>query len=176
MFFIALKFQFIPQQPKTSDMIKCEHHMRALEFTFGVFKTKKREITSDFEQRIEKMENYIKIIEQHKIVTPKPKVSQVGETSAKKPITQVLDLDNSHFIMPAFQQETNQFITSLPQEDYIEQLGMILRMQLIYTLCMLIQGLIINFFLIIFINQDMEMLNKNNQVVKPHLSLAILKF
>ncbi|KAL9321675.1 hypothetical protein ACSQ67_009728 [Phaseolus vulgaris] len=106
--------QAIPEQPKTPDMIKCEHHMRALEFTFAVFKTNKREIASDFEQRVDKMEKYIQIIEQHKIVTSKPKISQVGETSAekvedasaKKPITHVLDLHS---------------ITSHPPEEYIIQ-------------------------------------------------------
>ncbi|KAK7334562.1 hypothetical protein VNO80_26322 [Phaseolus coccineus] len=110
------QFQSIPEQPKTPDMIKCEHHMRALEYTFAVFKANKREITSDFEQRVDKMEKYIQIIEQHKIVTSKSKISQVGETSAekvedasaKKPITHVLDLHH---------------ITSHPPQEYIKQPG-----------------------------------------------------
>jgi len=116
--------------------------MRALEFTFSVFKASKREITSDFESKVHKMEKYIQVIEQHKIVPSKSKIAQVGETSTnkveetdiKKPITQVFSPHNSYFTVPIFQQVTNQFFTSYPEEEYIKQQGMILCMKLIYSL------------------------------------------
>ncbi|CAJ1958731.1 unnamed protein product [Sphenostylis stenocarpa] len=121
----------IQQQPKTSDLLKCEHHMRALEYTFALFKANKNQITSDFEQKIDRMENYIQLIEQHKIVTPKSKLSQVEgtssekveETSAKKQTTQVLSLHNSHSTKPNFYQVTNQFSTSHAQEESVRQQG-----------------------------------------------------
>lgn len=109
-------------------MKKCEHHLKALEFTFALFKASKREITSDFEQKVDKMEKYIQVIDQHKIVNSKSKMFQVEETSTEKveeahihkpTITQVFGPHNSYFTMPIFQQVTNQFFTSYPQEGMI---------------------------------------------------------
>ncbi|RDY02793.1 Mediator of RNA polymerase II transcription subunit 15a, partial [Mucuna pruriens] len=118
----------IPQQPKTADMGKCEHHKRALEYIFALFKVNKSQITLDFEEKLDKVETYIHSIEKTKNGPSHSKITQVGETSEKKPTSQAMDLQSSHLTEQNFQQNNmllqdhpveSQFISSHSQANQV---------------------------------------------------------